>query len=209
MNSKNIILCFCKHPEAGLVKSRLAEDIGNESAASIYNCLLNNTLSNVQLTAYKTYLYCYPNMNHPLLNKYAEKYNLELRKQSTGNLGDKMFRAIESHISFDNNIILIGTDCPEIDADYIQLAIDLLNQNNDVVLGPTEDGGYALIGANKIHKSIFEHVNWSTNQVFKQTTDNLISLGWKYTCLPKVRDLDVLQDFQYFSKHEKYKHLFN
>ena len=209
MNTKNIILCFCKHPEVGFVKTRLAKDIGNENAVNIYNSLLKNTLSNVHLSAYKTYLYCYPNMDHPALNKYAGQYNLELRNQSIGNLGDKMFNAIESQISTDRKIILIGTDCPEIDADYIHQAFHQLNQDKDVVLGPTEDGGYALIGANKISKSIFEKINWSTNQVLKQTIDNLTSLGWSYSCLPKVRDLDVLQDFQYFSKHEKYKHLFN
>ena len=191
------------------MKTRLAEDIGDKNAVSIYSSLLMNTLNNAHISTGKTYLYCYPNVDHPVLKKYAEKYNLKMREQSTGNLGDKMFNAIDSHINFDKKVILIGTDCPEIDADYIQQAFNQLNQDNDIVLGPTEDGGYALIGANKINKSIFEKINWSTNQVLKQTIDNLTNLGWSYSCLSKVKDLDVLQDFQYFSNHEKYKHLFN
>ncbi len=209
MKTENIILCFCKQPDAGLVKSRLAQDLGDKNAAKIYRILLDKTLSNVHLTKIKTYLYCYPNTNHSVLRQYGTKFNFELRAQSNGDLGNKMYQAINHHLNENKNVVLIGTDCLEINSSYIKEAFNRLNTGNDIVLGPTEDGGYALIGLSKVDESIFENITWSTDQVFQYTQQKITNLGWKYATLSRVRDLDTLEDYRYFSTHEKYQYLFN
>ena len=209
MNSENILICFCKHPDAGMVKSRLAKDLGNVHAAKIYNILLGDTLNNTCQANIKSFLYCYPNIRHPILEQYSENYKFELREQADGDLGMKMYQAIKTHLTTNKNIVLIGSDCIELDSDYIQQAFDQLENGNNIVLGPTEDGGYSLIGANKIDKTIFEGIEWSSDQVLKQTLLKITNLGWKYSRLPTVRDLDTLEDFQYFSTHKKYQHLFS
>jgi len=75
-------------------------------------------------------------------------------------------------------------------------------------LGPAIDGGYALIGASKIDKTIFQNISWSSDMVLKQTEEQIRSLGWKYYLLKPVRDLDHLEDYEYFSTHTKYRGLF-
>ncbi len=208
MHKENIIICFCKHPEPGLVKSRLAKDIGNEHAAEIYKLLLDETLKSISNLEAKVYLYCYPNVDHPILQQYKNKYGLTLKKQCDGNLGMKMFHAITNHLNGNSNVVLVGSDCLEINASYIQKAFESLNSGYEIVLGPAIDGGYALIGANNINVSIFQDIAWSTNEVLKQTEEKINGLNWKYSCLNKVRDLDTLGDFQYFSTHNDYQNFF-
>ena len=208
MSKENIVLCFCKHPTPGIVKSRLAKDIGNEHAAEIYKLLLDETLQSISDLETKNYLYCYPNVDHPFLQQYKNKYRLTLKKQSDGDLGMKMFHAINNHLDGKSNVVLVGSDCLEINANYIQKAFESLNSGCEIVLGPAVDGGYALIGANNINESIFKDIAWSTNEVLKQTEEKINGLNWKYSCLNKVRDLDTLEDFQYFSTHKEYQHFF-
>ncbi|MGH1536830.1 MAG: TIGR04282 family arsenosugar biosynthesis glycosyltransferase [Gammaproteobacteria bacterium] len=208
MEKENIIICFCKHPEDGLVKSRLAKDLGAQRATKIYTTLLQETLNNMISSRFKIILYCYPDTLHPALEHYRDKYSLTLEKQHDGNLGMKMYKAIMNYLNENTNVVLIGSDCLEIDAAYIQKAFEELNSGNDIVLSPTEDGGYALIGMNKIDVSIFQNIAWSTNQVLNQTKEKASKLNWKISCLPKLRDLDVLADYEYFSHHEEYSHLF-
>ena len=208
MNKENIILCFCKHPDEGLVKSRLAKDLGTQRATEVYKILLNTTLQNISNSEFKTILYCHPNTNHPILEHYRDKYSLTLEKQCDGNLGIKMYQAIKNYLDEENNVVLIGSDCLEIDAIYIKKAFEKLNLGNDIALGPTKDGGYALIGVNKLNISIFQDISWSSNQVLQQTKEKAFKLNWSVSCLPIIRDLDLLDDYEYFSTHKKYRHLF-
>lgn len=208
MKKENIILCFCKHPEPGVVKTRLAKDIGNNHAAEIYKLLLDQTLSNICSLEFEIFLYCHPDTNHPSLAEYKEKFNLTLKTQCGDDLGLKMYHAIQEHLEENTNIVLIGSDCLELNADYVAKAFEELNTGCEIVLGPAIDGGYALIGASKIDKSIFENIDWSTNQVLNQTEEKINNLKWNYTCLDKVRDLDTLGDFQYLSTHKDYQHFF-
>ncbi len=209
MEKENIILCFCKHPKNGLVKSRLAKDLGVQRATEIYNTLLETTLTNATNSRTQTILYCYPDTHDATLKYYRNKFSIKLEKQHGENLGEKMHHAIKNHLDKNTNVILIGSDCLEIDANYLHKAFEELNLGNELVLGPTEDGGYALIGLKKLDLSIFQDISWSTEQVLHQTKEKASKLDWKISCLPKVRDLDVLDDYTYFSNHEKYSHLFS
>lgn len=209
---ENIVLCFCKHPVAGLVKSRLGKDIGNDAAAEVYKVLLDETIKTLESLNCKVYLYCYPDTEHSSLKLYERQNNLTLEKQYGDDLGMKMYNAFENHLNTETkniNIVLIGTDCLDIDSDYIHQAFERLHAGSDVVLGPATDGGYALIGANRIDRSIFENINWSTDQVLDQTKVKIKNLNWQYSLLDSVRDLDNFQDYEYFSKHENYQSLFN
>jgi len=208
MSKDKVLLCFCKHPVPGLVKSRLAKDLGEEQAAEVYKLMLEETVKNICSTSMEVFLYCYPDINHPILHAYQNKFNLALKPQLGEDLGMKMHHAIKNHLNNKTNVVLIGTDCLEIDTDYIDEAFEKLNTGFDIVLGPAIDGGYALIGASKIDKTIFQNISWSSDMVLKQTEEQIRSLGWKYYLLKPVRDLDHLEDYEYFSTHTKYRGLF-
>ena len=208
INKENIVLCFCKHPIAGLVKSRLAKEIGEEQAVEAYKILLDETVNTLNTLNFKVFLYCYPDINHSTFNRYEAEFNFTLKNQHGKDLGTKMHKAIESHLNANTNVVLIGSDCLEIDAAYIHKAFEYLDTGSDIVLGPAVDGGYALIGTNKMDRSIFEDINWSTNQVLAQTKEKINNLNWRYSLLNKVRDLDNLDDYKYFTTHDKYLNLF-
>ncbi len=209
MTSDNVLIYFCKHPEPGMVKSRLAKKLTEEKAAKIYKILLEYVLNKTHQKDIKNYLYCYPNIDHPVLKQYSDKYTLELKNQGHGDLGAKMYQAIKKHLNESKKVVLVGTDCLELDMNYIEQAFDVLSKGNDIVLGPTIDGGYALIGADRIKKEIFENISWSSNTVTFETEQRISELGWKHKLLPYIRDLDTFEDYRYFSTHEKYKHLFS
>ena len=202
------VICFCKHPEIGMVKSRLSTHLGEEHAVDIYRILLNTTLQNIDIKGLKIILYCYPDIHHTFFNYCKNEYNVTLKNQEGNDLGARMYNAISDYLNTKQNIVLIGSDCLELNPDYINDAFLALEKGSDIVLGPTLDGGYALIGAKRIHASLFNDISWSSNRVLQETVEKINSLEWKLTCLPLIQDLDVLTDYQYFSQHKKFKHLF-
>ncbi len=208
MDNKRFIICFCKHPNPGKVKSRLAADLDPERAAFIYQIILENTLQKLYTANFEVALYCYPDVEHTFFTYCKDKHNVSLHKQRGDDLGMRMYNAIDDCLSNQRQLVLIGSDCLELDASYINAAFLALDSGNDLVLGPTRDGGYALIGANKIDPSIFEDMAWSTPQVLQATIARIDNLSWQHTDLPLVRDVDTLSDYEYFSEHEEFKHLF-
>ena len=209
MKDTDILICFCKHPEPGLAKSRLAKTIGDTKANNVYKKLLEHTLETLKQINITSYLYCFPNTHNEVLQKCSDKYGIPLYPQADGDLGKKMFIAIQEHINNNANVVLIGTDCPNIDANYIKQAFGYLRDDYDVILGPAVDGGYVLIGANKVDISVFNNVSWSTSLVLEQTIKNIVKLGWKHKCLSTMRDLDDIEDYEYYLELNKFKHLFN
>ncbi|MCZ6566367.1 MAG: TIGR04282 family arsenosugar biosynthesis glycosyltransferase [Gammaproteobacteria bacterium] len=208
MKKTRTVICFCKYPEPGMVKSRLAADLNPERAAFIYRVILENILQKLCTVNCEVALYCYPDSKHTFFVNCKDQYKVSLHKQRGCDLGMRMYNAINDVLTHQPQLVLIGSDCLELDAGYINAAFAALNSGNDLVLGPTCDGGYALIGANKIDASIFKDMTWSTPQVLQTTKTRIDDLNWQYTELPLVRDIDTLSDYEYFSEHDNFKHLF-
>ena len=91
--------------------------------------------------------------------------------------------------------MLIGSDSPTLPADYIQQAFERLQQH-DAVLGPTEDGGYYLIGIRDAVPPVFDGVQWGSPQVWRQTVDRLHESKVRFATLPTWYDVDVLDDLE-------------
>ena len=68
---------------------------------------------------------------------------------------------------------------------------------HDAVIAPVVDGGYALLGLNRFHPSLFENIDWSTERVFTQTLSRLTALDWSVRRLPMMRDIDMPMELQY------------
>ena len=169
MTTMRTVLCFCKYPEPNMVKSRLSDSLGAERAANIYKILLENTLNSICKKEFEVVLYCYPDTNHSLFNYYKRKYKLSLCKQDGSDLGSRMFSAMNEYLKSEHPVVLIGSDCPELDFNYIKDAFLVLEAGSDIVLGPTLDGGYALIGANRVDASIFNNISWGACNVLQLT----------------------------------------
>ena len=208
MRPEKTVLCFCKYPDPGMVKSRLAKDLGRESAAAVYKVLLEHTVQTISAGDHAFALHCFPDTHHAFFEHCSNKYHVPLSRQQGSNLGERMLHAIHSQLKDSHAVVLIGSDCPELGLDHINEAFRLLKAGNDIVLGPARDGGYALIGVTRIDSKVFKDISWSTDQVLQQTLSNIKMLQWESSCLPEVRDVDTLEDYQYFLDREDYHHLF-
>ena len=121
--------------------------------------------------------------------------NNTITYEQVGNdLGARMLHAIEQESKYSNKTVLIGSDCLEFSSNYIKNAFQALKNRNDIVIGPTNDGGYALIGMRKPHPALFKNIPWSTPEVISKTIDVIHKERKKYTLLPEVIDIDDYND---------------
>ena len=117
--------------------------------------------------------------------------------QSSGDLGDRLQTAFKRGFSLHyERIVAIGTDCIELDSTTIEQALFSLPSERSIVLGPSYDGGYYLVGMRShLGLPLFRNISWSTSKVLRQSLDRAVSLGLKYTLLKEFNDVDTLDDW--------------
>jgi hypothetical protein len=195
------IIIFIKNAELGKVKTRIAKDVGDEEALEIYKSLLAITNENVSQIDGIRHLY-YSNIINQNDQWPDQKYSKRL--QFGNDLGERMSNAFKEVFSIyndiENKVVIIGSDCPEIDANLIHSAFERLSEF-DVVIGPTFDGGYYLMGMNKYEPELFNNIEWSTTTVFDETIKLVVKNKLSYFILPKLQDIDHIEDWDnYLSK---------
>jgi len=192
-------MVFCKAPEPGMVKTRLAASIGDESAAVIHRQLAHHCLQNINcITEMDLELWCSPSLDHPFFDDCSRRYNVRLKNQNGGDLGQRMHNAFTSVLATKSYAIVVGTDCPALDADYIHQARVMLENGCDSVIGPAEDGGYVLLGLRKAKYDYFDDIQWGSGAVLQATLQRLPLNTYKLDCLwdvDQVSDLNRLYEF--------------
>lgn len=187
----NVLLIFVKNPELGRVKTRLAESIGAEKALEIYRRLLAHTKSVTDE------LSCRREIWYSSYIDYDDRWEGEdyyKKLQAGTDLGERMKYAIEQ--SFKNGaekVVIVGSDCAEITTNHIKQAFSCL-QGDDIVIGPSKDGGYYLLGMNAFHPELFENRRWSTSIVYEETIAEIGEKGLTYKELPQLNDIDTKED---------------
>lgn len=185
------MIIFVKNPIEGEVKTRLASSLGDEKALEVYQQLLKITagvaedVNAEKLVSYSKYVEESDDFDETIFDKSVQK---------KGDLGEKMKHAFRD--GFDegfNRIVLIGSDCPEITQSLIDEAFIELSEA-DSVIGPSDDGGYYLIGLSRFIPEIFDDVEWSTSSVFSSTIKALDDLEATYHVLKKLNDIDTESD---------------
>jgi rSAM/selenodomain-associated transferase 1 len=186
------LIIFIKNPELGKVKTRLAQDVGDEKALTIYKDLLAYTRCiSLKTVADKVFVFHSPTLADENLWK---KDQFQNRVQAAGDLGDKMSDAINQVILEGyQEVCLIGSDCFEISEAHINNAFESLNEK-DVVIGPAKDGGYYLLGQKKLHPQIFDKMPWSKSNLLDTTQMVLAVNGIKYKLLEVLSDVDYIGD---------------
>ena len=106
--------------------------------------------------------------------------------------GERLFFAIEDLFKYGfGSVCLIDSDSPTVSAEYFAKAVELLSKNEDrVILGPSDDGGYYLIGVKKPHRQLFDEIDWSTERVLKETIQRATEIGLDVQLLPTGYDVD-------------------
>lgn len=191
------LIIFVRNPVYGKVKTRLAKDIGDDKALVVYNLLLKHTFSITQRLNCKKFIYYADGIAQDDLWNLAD---FTKRQQQGNDLGERMHHAMnELFLQGFAKVILIGSDCFEINTPFLEEAIFQLNQN-DAVLGPAVDGGYYLLGLTDIIPKLFANKIWSTDQVAKETINDLERLQKTYYLLPELNDIDDVSDLEFFEK---------
>ena len=193
------LLVFAKAPVPGAVKTRLQPTLSATEAAKLQAFFIEHTLSEISsLEDIDTDLCCFPDETHPVFQQCAQQYDIRLKKQEGNDLGERMANALQAALAEYQQVVVIGTDCPELTADYLYEALSRLKQGSAAVLGPAADGGYVLLGLQMFSPSLFANINWGTDQVLFQTRTKLSELGWKWDELHLLRDVDTPEDLLEF-----------
>lgn len=124
-----------------------------------------------------------------------------LKPQGEGNLGDRLLFSLQQGFATGlQQIIIIGSDCPDIAEAQIAQALTLL-ESHDVVLGPAVDGGYYLIGLNRLYVPLFENIPWGTAQVLERTRAIAHQSGLSLAQLNPLSDIDRPEDLPLWKAH--------
>lgn len=198
------LVIFAKAPIPGQVKTRLCPPLTPDEAASLHGSLVLDVLERSgsgatptrnTIPRYDRFLACAPASEHVFFQIMAERHRIQLIDQIGDDLGSRMEHAFNRILSMGyHRALLIGTDLPTLPGSCFSEA-DALLTRHDVVLGPTEDGGYYLIGLKKPAPELFGDISWSTDQVLLQTKRMAERLGLTTALLPALRDLDTMNDF--------------
>ena len=194
--AERAILVFAKAPEPGLVKTRLIPALGPEGAAALAERLLEHTLkAAASVRSAVLELHGTPDIRHPVFRRLAARYKAVLHAQAGADLGERMAAAMEGALGRRRQVVLIGSDCPLMDAAYLEEAFSTLAVGYDMVLGPAEDGGYVLIGGVRpLPPLLFQGIAWGTEEVLSQTRERIRHLGVQCRELEPRPDLDRSED---------------
>jgi len=211
--SKERLIIFTRYPETGTTKTRLIPLLGAEGAAKIQRKMTEHTLSRMMgLTASNdlTIEIRYDGGNEELMKQWLGS-ELEYVLQGDGDLGYRMQRAFDDAFkSGAAAVVIIGTDIPDLTAVDITKAFAALKQKK-MVLGPAKDGGYYLIGLQKnaflqAVGDMFEGIKWGEHDVLKKTIKIATGLGFSYSLLKEMDDVDRPEDIFIWERHQNIKH---
>lgn len=187
------IVIFAKAPVPGRVKTRLVPLLGEAGAARLARRMLANTVEQALGAGLLTPELCAtPHSGDPEWAGLLPD-TIQLSDQGQGDLGERLTRAADRIIACGERVLLIGTDCPELDAKRLGEAAALL-ERHDAVIHPARDGGYVLLGLARTDPSIFHDIAWSTDTVAATTIARIKALGWSLAVGDTLRDIDEPAD---------------
>lgn len=193
-----VLQVFARAPVAGQCKTRLIPALGAEGAAQLQRRLTRHTLQTAcawrasQVGA-RVELWCAPGIDHPFFTQCASMFEVDLRVQSDGDLGARMWLALIGALRRRQLPVLIGTDCPWLDAPAIS-RLHLALQQSDCAFIAADDGGYVAVGLARALPELFAGVTWGGAKVMAQTRARARKAGASLVetaCLP---DLDLPAD---------------
>ncbi len=190
-------LIFAKAPCAGIAKTRLIPALGAQGAARLAQRMLHHSVNEAIAARIGAVELCAtPAIDDSAWAGQSLPRSISCSDQGAGDLGERMARAAQRTLHEGESLLLIGTDCPALDARRLQCAAQALQQV-DCVITPTADGGYALLGLNRFHPSLFTEIPWSSNRVAAITLQRLQQLKWSVQTQPTLHDIDHPADLRW------------
>jgi rSAM/selenodomain-associated transferase 1 len=190
-NNESLLIIFYRNPVPGKVKTRLAASMGNARAFAIYLLLADYTRRVAEsFPVHKVVFY-----SDFIDTKDAWSANVFQKQLQDGtDLGERMENAFQHGFAKGyKSVCIVGTDCLELSAEILHQGFRKL-LTHDVVIGPAEDGGYYLLGMNRMHTILFKNKKWSSSSVCEETLHDTRLLGLSIWQLPRLKDVDEEKD---------------
>ncbi len=195
------LIVFTRYPEPGKAKTRLIPVLGPEGAAKLQRQMTEHTLAQVKelQTSRPLSVEVHFAGSNPQQMQAWLGSDVVYRQQSQGDLGMRMAGAFEASFTAGmTGVVIIGTDCPDLNDQLMVEAFQALEEN-DLVLGPAQDGGYYLIGLRRLIPELFVGVSWGTSQVRQQTVEIAQRFDLAIAYLPLLNDIDRPEDLSQLS----------
>jgi len=192
IQSDDCLILFAKEPAQGMVKTRLAREIGEVRATSLYEALLRDSVERFQGVGARLAFAFSPAKAAGFFAELAP--GALLLVQPEGDLGARLASAFER--AFDlgfERVAAVGSDAPHVDPGWIEGAFERLREVQ-LVIGPTTDGGYWLIGLSRPAPGLFQGVRWGSRHVLDETRRLAEHLRLDLAELPETFDVDRPED---------------
>ena len=183
---------MAKAPRAGKVKTRLAPPLTLEESAALNICFLKDTAENLAAIDGAAAMVCYTPVGDEAAFDGLLPESFALIGQRGDAFGERLLAAAEDILACGfGAVCLIDSDSPTVPAGAFEAAIATLAREGDrIVLGPSDDGGYYLIGMKRAHAAVFEQITWSTASVMAETVERAGEAGIEVVLLPMWYDVD-------------------
>jgi len=199
--SKKALIIFTRNPESGQVKTRLSKTLGDEATLKIYTYLLQHTATVSKQIKADKYVFYSENI---LKNDLWDDDVFRKKMQNGTDLGTRMHNAFAELFELGyEKVLIVGSDLLDLNQSHIENAFEQLNQH-DIVIGPSHDGGYYLLGMKAMHKNIFENKDWGTETVLEDTLSDLEQNDVEL--LEELNDIDTFEDMKHYKELEQFYH---
>jgi len=194
------IILFARDPVVGQVKTRLHPFLSEALIFELYTRFLEDSIQKIgRVKSVDRFIGVYPADASGFFSRLGGEFPLQIFSQEGKDLGEKMLNAFQKRfLEGYEQVVLIGSDSPSLPVAYIEQALD---STKDLILGPSTDGGYYLIGMSGKPVDVFAGVAWGSDTVLAQTLDRLKQTGNSLHLLPPWYDVDHPQDLKFLKTH--------
>jgi rSAM/selenodomain-associated transferase 1 len=184
-----------KAPEPGKVKTRLTPPLTSDEAAELNECFLRDLSRSIYAATTQAPtrgVAIYTPIGKEAAYKEILSAGFFIIPQRDGSFGERLSHAVADLLSAGfGSVCLINSDSPTVPASsFVETARELDKPEDQIVIGPSDDGGYYLIGLKKLHPRLFEEIDWSTERVLKQTLQRAQEIGVPVHQLSNGYDVD-------------------
>lgn len=185
-----LLIQFAKEARPGQVKTRMIPFLSPQEACELHRELVLWTARRLSAAGLGRVELAVAGDTGAALFRQCQALGVQaVHRQQGADLGERMYNALSRGLETYTKVILVGSDCPQIDGGYLQSAIDALD-DSDVVLGPASDGGYVLIGVRQLDARWFSGVQWGSDSVYADSLGRFATTGAKWHALAELQDID-------------------
>ena len=193
-SSNNALIIFTREPEPGKTKTRLMPYFSAEKCVELHRCMLRDIRKEMKSADADIIVAYTGGQNGPEFLRKTFGKNTIFIEQRGADIGARMQNALSDALGLGyGKAVLVGTDIPELEAETVDAAFAMLDVF-DVVMGPTEDGGYYLIGMKEVRPEAFSVKLYGVDTVFNETVAALNAAGIRTGCVEEYSDIDIPED---------------